>query len=469
MQYDYYAFRKEQLRNSLSELEEASTELEQARKQKDKDVRQQAERKIEQAAEKGVQLEPHLSYLWYEAQGSDLKNSIRDAWQKHLTASTIPAAFCFTPSLSALNYLPSFSFMLRVPFKLRKPYLSKDDRIFHLLDNPVRKDKVFQTPMVASTSWKGALHMAMMQQLTEWWSGLDETSRNNRCHKKEFVARRISLGRLFGTEKGIQIDDQKFESYLDNFGGDYLAHWYRRYIRRYISGTGFFSGRLYFYPTFFDNIDKTKQLEVINPHDRKTGTGKNPILIECVPLGARGELIILYVPFGEVQKIQVAEDLKLVAKGVKEMLSVYGFGAKTSSGFGVADIEGKGELAIRADLPDLKQHEPEIKQPEPELPRYLIAPGKLSPDFQNSEGKLKTEAEYLQGKSGKKAKQLYQKAKDWWEREGCQIAEAPAQEPVPEPEPPPKPSVTEVSFVSWSELCDRAQEVATQLKNGGEA
>lgn len=146
------------------------------------------------------------------------------------------------------------------------------------------------------------------------------------------------------------------------------------------------------------------------------------------------------------------------------MLTVYGFGAKTSSGFGVADVEGKGELAIRADLPDLKQPEPEVKQPEPELPRYLIAPGQLHPDFQNSDGSFKSEADYLKGRSGKKAKQLYQKAKDWWEREGRQLAEATPQEPVSEPEPSsPKPSVTEVSFASLNELCDRAQTIAQNL------
>lgn len=460
MQYDYYAFRKEQLENPLSELEQASVELEQAKKQKNnKDARQQAERKIEQAAVKAVQVEPHLSYLWYETKGSELKNPVRDAWQKSLTANSIPSEFQFLPKLSDLDRLPHLSFMLRVPFKLRKPYLSKDDRAFHLLDNPVRKDKVFQTPMVASTGWKGALHSAMLQQLAEWWCNLDD--KDSRSHRKEFVARRIGLGRLFGTEKSVQIDDEKFKGYLDSFNDERLACWYRRYVRRYFSSSGFFSGRLYFYPTFFNRIG----LEVINPHSRKTGVGKNPILLECVPKDATGQFTLLYVPFGEVKQREVTEDLKLVVAGVKAMLTVYGFGAKTSSGFGIADVEGKGELAIRADLPDLKQSEPEVKAPKPELPRYWITTGKLHPDFQNSDGSLKSEAAYLQGKSGKKAKQLYQKAKDWWEREGRQLAEALAPESLPEPEPLPlKPSFTEVSFVDWRDLGDHSQRIADQLK-----
>ncbi|WP_421658962.1 hypothetical protein [Leptothermofonsia sp. ETS-13] len=315
MQYDYYAYRKEQLSNLFNELDQSVAEFEQAKQCKDKNAQQRAEEKkraeekIEESAKELVQIEPHLSYLWYEAKGFEHKNHIRGVWQKHLTAKSIPTEFHLTaksiptefqflPKLSDLDRLPRLSFMLRIPFKLRKPYLSKDDRAFHLLDNPVRKDKVFQTPMVASTSWKGALHNAMIQQLVEWWCNIDD--KTSRTHRKELLARRISIARLFGTEKGIDIDDRELESYLDSLGDDHLARWYRRYIRRYIASSGFFAGRLYFYPTFFDKIG----LEVINPHDRKKGTGKNPILIECVPIGATGELVILYVPFWRSERIR---------------------------------------------------------------------------------------------------------------------------------------------------------------------
>ncbi|MEX0268237.1 RAMP superfamily CRISPR-associated protein [Leptolyngbyaceae cyanobacterium UHCC 1019] len=327
--------------------------------------------------------------------------------------------FGFTPNIDDLDRLPHLSFMLRIPFKLRKPYLSKDDRTFHLLDNPVRKDKVFQTPIVASTSWKGALRATLWQLKHQ--------------EKERFTDKAIE--RLFGNEREEE-DHKKLKS-----------------------------GRLYFYPTFFNKVE----LEVINPHDRKTGTGKNPILIESVPIGATGEFVLLYVPFGSVKPDEVAQDLKLVAGGVSDMLTVYGFGAKTSSGFGVAELNGAIQFGIRADWTELKQPEPELKTPEPELPRYLIAPGQIDPDFLNTDGSLKPEADYLQGKSGKKAKQLYQKAKDWWEREGRQLAEAPAPESLPELEPPPpKTSFTEVSFVNWNELSDRTQRMAEQLQNRGE-
>ncbi|WP_448560979.1 RAMP superfamily CRISPR-associated protein [Trichothermofontia sp.] len=328
----------------------------------------------------------------------------RDRYEKKDAELTFDQ-FGFTPNLSDLDRLPHLSFMLRVPLKLRKPYLSKDDRAFHLLDNPVRKDRIFQTPMVASTSWKGALHSAMIQQLVEWWCNLDD--KTSRTHRKELLARRISIARLFGTEKGIDIDDRKLESYLDSLGDDHLARWYRRYIRRHLSSSGFFSGRLYFYPTFFNQVG----LEVINPHDRKKGTAKNPILIECVPIGATGELVILYVPFGKVKGSEVAADLKLVTAGVKDMLMVYGFGAKTSSGFGVAELNGQIEFGIRADWSCLE----EISNQKLE---FLNDDGTLKQEFLNADGSFKTEKQYKtfpQNQGRTHNKKFYQDAKRWWE------------------------------------------------------
>jgi len=88
---------------------------------------------------------------------------------------------------------------------------------------------------------------------------------------------------------------------------------------------------------------------VINPHNREKGVGaRGPILLECVPAGAQGELILLYVPTGTAVDVQQsADDLVVVAQGIQAMLSTYGFGAKTSSGFGIAsDDLVDGEIRI---------------------------------------------------------------------------------------------------------------------------
>jgi hypothetical protein len=116
------------------------------------------------------------------------------------------------------------------------------------------------------------------------------------------------IRRLFGNEKGIE--DQKD------------SH----------------AGRLHFFPTFFTR----KGLEIINPQDRKLRVGSNPIPFESVPRDSEGSFTVLYVPFdriGEDEKEtrrQVAAELRLVAEGLQAMFRIYGFGAKTSSGFGLA-------------------------------------------------------------------------------------------------------------------------------------
>jgi hypothetical protein len=141
--------------------------------------------------------------------------------------------------------------------------------------------------MVRSTSWKGNLYSAL------WQLGHDKQDDEQ-------------MQRLFGEIRGEE-------------GGR--------------------AGRLFFYPTFFTQTS----LEIINPHDRKRRVGKNPILFESVPAGARGTFTLLYVPFdligkdeNEIQN-QALADLQLVAEGLKEMFLTYGFSAKRTSGYGVAE------------------------------------------------------------------------------------------------------------------------------------
>jgi CRISPR-associated protein Cmr2 len=384
------------------------------------------------------------------------------------------------PVLPDLGLFPSYSFALCLKFTLRTPYISKDDTAIQLFDNPVKKEWAFKSPYAAGSQWKGVLRTVMLRQLADWWVGLSEAHQNERRHRKKFVARRIQLARLFGAEKGVQIDDSKFEYYLDKRGGVYLARWYRRYVRRYLSPTGFFAGRLHFYPTFFDKIG----LELINPHDRKTGAGAQPIYFECVPVGAQGTFVLLYVLFGPTEqskaggRAEVAQDLEALTEGIQAMLTTYGFGAKTSSGFGTAEdkLAGKGILALRAELPGLATltgAASEAEQPVSSLPRYLESPTRLHADFRQPDGSLKLEAEYeafIKSRGGryrKKDKQLYEKARRWWEREGRQLAEAATQEPTPEPASTKTPPVTELTFATLGELREVAQRVATQLRNGG--
>ncbi len=208
------------------------------------------------------------------------------------------------------SLLPPYSVFLQFKFTLATPYISRDDEAFYIHENPVRKDKVFKVPMVSGSSWKGNMRWVMRKN-----AGLiDEDPKTE--DNKEII-------RLFGNEKGNKEEFKR--------------------------------GRLNFYPTFFDQIG----LEVINPHNRNTKAGKNPLYIESVPVDADGIFSLLYVPFdlmgrqeGEVKKA-VAKDLELICTAIKEMMLTYGFSAKKSSGFGVVkDKLDSGQLNIKGmDLP----------------------------------------------------------------------------------------------------------------------
>jgi len=188
----------------------------------------------------------------------------------------------FIPSKVSL----SESVFIKIDFTLGKPYISKDDEEFWPTDNSICKDKVFKIPYVRPSSWKGALRYVIRDRLKVSESVVE---------------------RLFGNEKKSENS------------------------RR---------GRLVFYPTFLDQID----LDVIAPHDRKTKAGKkgvSPIYYEVSPKGSKGTFALLYFPFdliGDEKEIkEQVPDVCILRDGIPAMLAKYGFGAKTSSGYGIVE------------------------------------------------------------------------------------------------------------------------------------
>ena len=235
------------------------------------------------------------------------------------------------PTPPDLSLFPTGSWAVQITFTLRKPYISKDDVDFYILDNPVKKEWVFKVPYVAPSQWKGALRATMVREFAE---------ENTTLNDDAWIERRLQLIRLFGNEKGVGIEDERFEVYLDKLRPD-AAKTYRERLKK-LTPTGFLAGRLHFYPTFFDKIG----LEVINPHDRETGAGKHPIYFECVPAGTKGVFTLLYVPMdaGPADENTCQDDLRAIAQGIHAILTKYGFGAKTSSGYGVAEIDTWEEI-----------------------------------------------------------------------------------------------------------------------------
>lgn len=251
-------------------------------------------------------------------------NALRGEWAKErLEVKLDPLPDFLKPPPINLDLLPFGSFFIQFEFKLLKPYISRDDNQFYIVDNPIVREKVFRYPMVRATAWKGALRHAL------WQLGHQEDDEQ--------------IQRLFGTANDEKLDDGK-------------------------------GGHLYFYPTFFTQTS----LEVINPHDRERRIGKNPILMESVPIGAQATFTLLYTPLDRIgcdeaeTHQQVLFDLHLVVEGVQAMFTIYGFGAKTSSGFGLADMTGEGQLVVH--YPDKKAQKPKPQEPtSPKVVRDFLA------------------------------------------------------------------------------------------------
>ncbi|MCB8954652.1 MAG: hypothetical protein H6650_21825 [Ardenticatenales bacterium] len=346
-------------------------------------------------------------------------------------------------SLPDLSLLPFGTFALHFTFTLTSPYLSKDDTALHLLDNPMKKEWLFKLPYVASTQWKGTLQATMVKQLVEWWQGLGEAEQSQRMQRKQFVAQRIQLTRLFGTE----IENTR--RYLVQCGDEKLDRWYKRYVRRFLSSTGFLAGRLYFYPTFFDQLS----LEVINPHDRETGAGKLPIYFEAVPAGASASFTLLYTPLDRVgedateTRRQVFADLQLLAEGLESLFTVYGFGAKTSSGFGLAELTGEGHLALY--YPAAKSQSPRPQEPlYPEAVREFLE--NYPPEYLDMKPKQLKDAGVpnrmrQQAKEIKKLYQQYQSDLDQYQSTLTEWETAATT---------PSPPITERGFCAFSDLVD---------------
>lgn len=213
--------------------------------------------------------------------------------------------------------LPAPSWIgLEVRFLLQTPWYSKDDRLFHVLDNPVRKDRVFGVPFMAAASWKGLLR----------WS----------CRM------------VAGLRGYLEKNGGSFDGWKDP---DWILHLFGNQ-----KGEQEQHGALAFFPTWFPALG----YEVINPHCRERRAGARPIYYEVVPAGAQGRLRLLYAPLPGDQSGH-ADALASLMDGVEALLTTYGFSAKRTAGWGTARIQGwtarrKGQQTITADsAADFKQ------------------------------------------------------------------------------------------------------------------
>lgn len=364
--------------------------------------------------------------------------------------------------LSAIECLPEGAAVLRFEMRLARPYISKDDTSYYICDNPVRKDWVFHLPMVSAPGWKGTLRTTASRILAHESEELSPVA---------FAEQRLRLNLLFGNEK------EDVESFMDQVGGAEAAQIYHELLQQRTK-TGFLAGRLRFYSTFFDRVT----IEVINPHDRTKKAGKLPVYFEAADIGAKGIFSLLYVPFDLVGKptekltSEIADDLKVLGTALQAMLNTYGFGAKTSSGFGVADekLVKPGQLLLRvAGLPLEKPERPKppkIRRKRRKLRRYWKAENQLKDEFLTDTSDLVPESQYKAyieslGQEYKKSdRQLYDKARKWWEREGKELAEKASEDEESKTETDePENLWAERTFTTLTQMVEKMESLAADL------
>lgn len=265
------------------------------------------------------------------------------------------------------NLIP-YSFILQTKIKLTSPYFSRDDDEFYLIQNPALKEKVFKAPMIRGSGWKGAIAKAGKDLINK---KLKNKEADNSNSIREDIA---SYLRIFGTgseefrgledmiskylKDGNKLDSEKTIKFLlfelglklvkkdiDTLrDGRGVEQWLKSKLWEGLKEKNGKSlplylqvhkGRAIFYPTYFNQLS----LEIINPHNRKTRAGTNPIHYEVVPENTEGILQIVYIPFDAVLendkelKAQVGKDIESLTKCI-ERVAENGVGAKTKLGWG---------------------------------------------------------------------------------------------------------------------------------------
>ncbi len=228
------------------------------------------------------------------------KNNARQCYMKRVAELelNLPPDLHLEPDHASLP--DSTWFGIDVSFTLVSPWYSKDDRPFHVLDNPVRKDRVFGMPFMSAASWKGLIRWACRMQ-----AGLRE-------HLEKH---------------DMKMDDWKDPSWIVHLFGNEKGE-----------DKGFRSGTLACYPTWFKKIG----FEVINPHSRTRRAGTQPIYYEVVPAETTGRLQLLYAPLPreiERDKVTPADFIDCFIDSIKALLETYGISAKRTAGWGTAKID----------------------------------------------------------------------------------------------------------------------------------
>lgn len=310
-----------------------------------------------------------------EEEKRDLGNRIRSEAKK-AAEDWGPEFQRFLPGKADVEELPAGSWLLRLEFTLAKPFTSKSESEFHPFEkretawfeihNPLALDHLTGLPLVHPSTWKGHLRFAAGM------AGIGENT----------------IDRLFGSIRGDE-------------GGQ--------------------AARLHFFPTFFDSSNWSQgyiSKEVATPLYRDTRTpvqGRAPINMEVIPVGTKGIFCLLYTPYPKGKDWsfeQTDEDLRASAKVVKAMLLEYGFSARKTAGWGIAQNKlDNGKLMVKGTLSGETGPEPFL-EPEAAFFKFLDDRGAVKSDYLGADGTLLSRSQYKKRREGDTA--VFEKFKSWY-------------------------------------------------------
>ena len=244
------------------------------------------------------------------------------------------------------SHIPN-TFAIKTQFKLTAPYYSNEDDDFYIISNPCIKEHVFKVPIIRGSSWKGALLKAGIEIFKE-----DTIYENLQNIFRIFGVGNDTFRNIFDKSSGINENNLKLFLALEMGSSSNLNSDIKKFFDNYIKGRAnnyqiidTVKGRAIFYPTYFDKLS----LELINPHNRKTKAGTNPIHYEVVPKDSKGDLQIVYIPFDGVTKSndeikkEAKQDLEFLQECIKRVAK-NGIGAKTKLGWGRFEINNEIKL-----------------------------------------------------------------------------------------------------------------------------
>lgn len=231
-------------------------------------------------------------------------------------AKGLPDGFAqaLQPSKDNLTLLPDGSCLIRCDVRLNRPFTSKDDRAFYPNDNPIKREWVFQTPYLAASGIKGLLRWGWRMA-----HGDEEPSKEKT---------------LFGPRN---------DNLKDGEGQ---------------------AGCLLTWPLFWDG---SVGLEVINPHDRLTGTGTKPIKYEVVKAGAKGALyFLLFNRQMQEPRAFVREAVGPFLDALGVLINYSGLSAKRSADWGSVALT-RADLWVKGLALEEKTTQKEAEKPEEDL------------------------------------------------------------------------------------------------------